>query len=125
MIATFKSTLEEAKGADLLLHVVDASHPEYRSQYDTVNQLINDLDMNQIPQAVIFNKKDQCGDSDDKPLSASPSIFVSSRDEEDKLKVKALLIDQVKSTLSFYEEIVPSTNADRLYFLKRIHSLKK
>ena len=48
--------------------------------------MINDLDMNQIPQAVIlFNKKDQCGDSDDKPLSASPSIFVSSRDEEDKL----------------------------------------
>lgn len=122
LIAAFKSTLEEAKGADLLLHVVDSSHPEYRSQYDTVNQLINDLDMNQIPQAVIFNKKDQCGDSDDKPLSASPSIFVSSRDEEDKLKVKSFLIDQVKSTLSFYEEIVPSTNADRLYFLKQ-HTL--
>lgn len=122
LIAAFKSTLEEAKGADLLLHVVDASHPEYRSQYDTVNQLINDLDMNQIPQEVIFNKKDQCGDSDDKPLSASPSIFVSSRDEEDKLKVKALLIDQVKSTLSFYEEIVPSTNADRLYFLKATYT---
>lgn len=122
LIAAFKSTLEEAKGADLLLHVVDSSHPEYRSQYDIVNQLINDLDMNQIPQAVIFNKKDQCGDSDDKPLSASPSIFVSSRDEEDKLKVKSFLIDQVKSTLSFYEEIVPSTNADRLYFLKQ-HTL--
>ncbi|WP_180541854.1 GTPase HflX [Staphylococcus haemolyticus] len=122
LIAAFKSTLEEAKGADLLLHVVDASHPEYRSQYDTVNQLINDLDMNQIPQAVIFNKKDQCGDSDDKPLPASTSIFVSSRDEEDKLKVKAFLIDQVKSTPSFYEEIVPSTNADRLYFLKQ-HTL--
>ncbi|MWF64701.1 GTPase HflX [Staphylococcus haemolyticus] len=122
LIAAFKSTLEEAKGADLLLHVVDASHPEYRSQYDTVNQLINDLDMNQIPQAVIFNKKDQCSVSDDKPLSASPSIFVSSRNEEDKSKVKAFLIDQVKSTLSFYEEIVPSTNADRLYFLKQ-HTL--
>ncbi|WP_085060402.1 GTPase HflX [Staphylococcus haemolyticus] len=122
LIAAFKSTLEEAKGADLLLHVVDSSHPEYRSQYDIVNQLINDLDMNQIPQAVIFNKKDQCGDSDDKPLSASPSIFVSSRDEEDKLKVKSFLIDQVKSTLSFYEEIVPSTNAYRLYFLKQ-HTL--
>ncbi|MCE4964754.1 GTPase HflX [Staphylococcus haemolyticus] len=122
LIAAFESTLEEAKGADLLLHVVDASHPEYRSQYDTVNQLINDLDMNQIPQAVIFNKKDQCSVSDDKPLSASPSIFVSSRNEEDKSKVKAFLIDQVKSTLSFYEEIVPSTNADRLYFLKQ-HTL--
>ena len=57
LVAAFKSTLEEAKGADLLLHVVDASHPEYRSQYDTVNQLIKQLDMNQIPQSVIFNKR--------------------------------------------------------------------
>ena len=57
LVAAFKSTLEEAKDADLLLHVVDASHPEHRTQYDTVNQIIDDLNMDQIPQAVIFNKK--------------------------------------------------------------------
>src|SRR5699024_10259637 len=44
LIAAFKSTLEEAKGADLLLHVVDSSHPEYRVQYDTVNRIVDDLD---------------------------------------------------------------------------------
>ncbi|PWG67891.1 GTPase HflX, partial [Enterobacter mori] len=49
LIAAFKSTLEEAKSADLLLHVVDSSHPEYRAQYDTVNQIIKDLDMGHIP----------------------------------------------------------------------------
>ena len=48
--------LEEAKGADLLLHVVDSSHPEYRVQYDTVNRIVDDLDMGHIPQAIIFNK---------------------------------------------------------------------
>lgn len=57
LVAAFKSTLEEAKSADLLLHVVDASHPEYRAQYDTVNQLVKDLDMDDLPQAIIFNKK--------------------------------------------------------------------
>ena len=56
LVAAFKSTLEEAKDADLLLHVVDASHPEHRTQYDTVNQIIDDLNMDQIPQAVIFKK---------------------------------------------------------------------
>ncbi|MBH4864167.1 GTPase HflX, partial [Staphylococcus aureus] len=56
LIAAFKSTLEEAKGADLLVHVVDSSHPEYRTQYDTVNDLIKQLDMNHISQIVIFNK---------------------------------------------------------------------
>ncbi|MGO3726657.1 GTPase HflX, partial [Staphylococcus carnosus] len=58
LIAAFKSTLEEARDADLLLHVVDASNEDYRTQFDTVNRIIGDLDMDKIPQAVIFNKKD-------------------------------------------------------------------
>ena len=122
LVAAFKSTLEEAKGADLLLHVVDASHPEYRSQYDTVNQLINDLDMDQIPQAVIFNKKDLCGEDTEVPVSKSPHVFVSSRNENDKEKVKSLMIDEIKRNLEYYEETVDSVNADRLYFLKQ-HTL--
>ena len=122
LVAAFKSTLEEAKSADLLLHVVDASHLEYRAQYDTVNQLVKDLDMDDIPQAVIFNKKDQCSKEIDAPVSDYPSVFVSSRNDEDKLKVKQLLFDQIKETLSYYKETIPSVDADRLYFLKQ-HTL--
>lgn len=122
LIAAFKSTLEEAKGADLLLHVVDASHPEYRTQYDTVNQLINDLDMDHIPQAIIFNKKDLCEKGSDAPVSESPYVFVSSRNDEDKSKVKNLMIDQIKCNLNNYEETIDSTDANRLYFLKQ-HTL--
>lgn len=120
LIAAFKSTLEEAKNADLLLHVVDSSHPEYRAQYDTVNQIVNDLDMGHIPQAIIFNKKDLHDGS--LPATNKPHVFVSSKDEEDKEKVKALLFNQIKQVLTYYEESVPSTNANRLYFLKQ-HTL--
>ncbi|PNZ69871.1 GTPase HflX [Staphylococcus croceilyticus] len=122
LIAAFKSTLEEAKGADLLLHVVDASHPEHRAQFDTVNQLVKDLDMDQIPQAVIFNKKDQYNNDEDAPVAAAPSVFVSSRAEDDKAKVKQLLIQQIKASLTHYNETVPAADADRLYFLKQ-HTL--
>lgn len=122
LVAAFKSTLEEAKSADLLLHVVDASHPEYRAQYDTVNQLVKDLDMDDLPQAIIFNKKDQYSEETDVPVSGHPSVFVSSRNSEDKLKVKQLLFDQIKATLSYYVETVSSEDADRLYFLKQ-HTL--
>lgn len=122
LVAAFKSTLEEAKSADLLLHVVDASHPEYRAQYDTVNQLVKDLDMDDLPQAIIFNKKDQCSEETDVLVSGHPSVFVSSRNSEDKLKVKQLLFDQIKATLSYYVETVSSEDADRLYFLKQ-HTL--
>ncbi|SUM77859.1 GTPase [Staphylococcus saprophyticus] len=120
LIAAFKSTLEEAKNADLLLHVVDSSHPEYRAQYDTVNQIVNDLDMGQIPQAIIFNKKDLHDGS--LPATNKPHVFVSSKDEKDIEKVKSLLFNQIKQVLTYYEESVPSANAERLYFLKQ-HTL--
>lgn len=120
LIAAFKSTLEEAKNADLLLHVVDSSHPEYRAQYDTVNQIVNDLDMGQIPQAIIFNKIDLHDGS--LPATNKPHVFVSSKDEKDIEKVKSLLFNQIKQVLTYYEESVPSANADRLYFLKQ-HTL--
>lgn len=119
LVAAFKSTLEEAKDANLLLHVVDASHPEHRTQYDTVNQIINDLNMDQIPQAVIFNKKDLCTEAQVSPVAKSPYVFVSSRDENDKDKVKNLMIDEIKRHLNYYEETVDSVNANRLYFLKQ------
>ena len=58
----------------------------------------------------------------DLPVSEQPYVFVSSRDESDKDKVKNLLINQIKHSLTYYEETVPSSDADRLYFLKNIHS---
>lgn len=117
LIASFKSTLEEAKNADLLLHVVDSSHPEYRAQYDTVNEIIGDLEMGQIPQAIIFNKKDLHEGT--LPATNKPHVFVSSREQEDVEKVKELLYNEVKKVLTYYEEYVPSSDANRLYFLKQ------
>ncbi|HDE7989048.1 TPA: GTPase HflX [Staphylococcus aureus] len=122
LIAAFKSTLEEAKGADLLVHVVDSSHPEYRTQYDTVNDLIKQLDMSHISQIVIFNKKDLCDHASNRPASDLPNVFVSSKHDGDKLLVKTLFIDEIKRQLTYYDEAIATNNADRLYFLKQ-HTL--
>ena len=117
LIAAFKSTLEE----DLLVHVVDSSHPEYRTQYDTVNDLIKQLDMSHISQIVIFNKKDLCDHASNCPASDLPNVFVSSKNDGDKLLVKTLFIDEIKRQLN-YDETIATNNADRLYFLKQ-HTL--
>jgi len=122
LVATFKSTLEEAKNADILLHIVDASHPEFRSQYETVNQLIQELDMDQIPQVVLFNKRDLCPSTMALPMSSSLFEFVSTQHHSDITKVKALLIKQIKESLTYYSETVASSNAQRIYFLKQ-HTL--
>ena len=54
----FKATLEELAYADLILHVIDASNPEWREQADVVESLIRQLGAEQTPRVEVFNKSD-------------------------------------------------------------------
>ena len=58
LVESFKSTLDEVREADLLLHVVDISHPNFEEQIDTVNQTIADIGAHDKPVIMIFNKID-------------------------------------------------------------------
>ncbi len=58
LVDSFKSTLDEVREADLLLHVVDVSHPDFEEQIEVVNQTLKDLDCAQTPMIVVFNKID-------------------------------------------------------------------
>ena len=59
MIAAFRATLEELRSADLLLHVVDMSHPHFEEQMATVEGLLKELEIDQTPVLIVFNKQDQ------------------------------------------------------------------
>ena len=60
LIEAFKSTLEEVADADLIVHVVDGSHPDPFSQIDAVNDVLSDIDgVETIPTIVAFNKADR------------------------------------------------------------------
>ena len=58
LVASFRATLEEAREADLLLHVIDASHPMWEEQRDVVNGVLGELELEQQPQLLVFNKVD-------------------------------------------------------------------
>lgn len=58
LVESFKSTLDEVREADLLIHVVDISHPNFEEQYDVVNQTIADICSEPKPTIVVFNKID-------------------------------------------------------------------
>jgi GTP-binding protein HflX len=59
LVESFKSTLDEVREADLLLHVVDISHPGFEEHYNTVVETIAELGGAEKPVLVIFNKIDQ------------------------------------------------------------------
>jgi len=58
LVESFKSTLDEVREADVLLHVVDISHPSFEDHYNTVNKIMAEIDSNDKPTIVVFNKID-------------------------------------------------------------------
>lgn len=59
LIESFKSTLDEVRMADLLLHVIDVSHEEFENQFEVVEKTIEEIGASSIPQVWVFNKIDQ------------------------------------------------------------------
>ncbi len=68
LVASFRATLEEAGRSDLLLHICDASHPEWEDHLDTVHQVLGELGLGERPSVIVFNKLDAVED---------PSAFAS------------------------------------------------
>jgi GTP-binding protein HflX len=59
LVESFKSTLDEVREADLLLHVVDITHPQFEDQYNTVKETLQEIGAGDKPVLIIFNKIDQ------------------------------------------------------------------
>ncbi|UCZ51636.1 GTPase HflX [Bacillus shivajii] len=87
LIAAFRSTLEEVKEADLILHVVDASNEDFPNHEKTVNQLLSELEADKLPILTVYNKRDALT-GDFIPYTEGPSILMSAYHEKDLFKLK-------------------------------------
>ncbi|MDD4489160.1 MAG: GTPase HflX [Paludibacter sp.] len=119
LIESFKSTLDEVREADLLLHVVDISHPNFEEQLEIVNQTLKEIDPKEKPSILIFNKMDAFSyvpkDEDDllpvqkenislEELKATwisklheNCIFISAKEKINIDNLKTLLYEKVKA----------------------------
>lgn len=117
LIAAFRSTLEEVKEADLLLHVVDMSNPDYFHHEETVNKLLEDLGMKEIPQLTVYNKRD-LKHRDFVPTAKTPTIFVSAFDKEDLFLLKKKIEYVIMEMMVPYQVEVPASEGKLLSQLK-------
>jgi len=99
LVASFKSTLDEALEAGLLAHVVDASDPGFERQLEVTHEVLADIGASEIPRMIIFNKMDRVGDSKSEAASTEgllerwPDSFVmSARRPKDVAKLRERLI---------------------------------
>jgi GTP-binding protein HflX len=88
LVASFRATLEETRDADLLLHVVDASHPLWEEQRLVVDEVLMDLGLHEQPVLLVFNKTDLLGEAEllamqERVLSLVPNaIFVNTTHDD-------------------------------------------
>lgn len=117
LIAAFRSTLEEVREADLLLHVVDMANPDYFQHEKTVQKLLKDLETDHIQQLTVYNKRD-IKHPDFVPVAKTKFISISAFDEDDLLQLKTMIEGLVLDMMEFYHVEVPSTEGKLLSRLK-------
>lgn len=100
LVEAFKSTLEEALRADLLLHVVDASHPEAEAQILAVDRVLGEIGADDVPRLLVFNKID-AADRDE--LRGLQNLF------PDALAVSAVTGKGVEALLQRVGERLPQS----------------
>lgn len=104
LVHAFKSTLEESKGVDLLLHVVDSSQEFVGQQEETVMNLIDELEMEEILIVTVYNKKDLM--HPDFQPKLHPNIVISALNPEDIERLKEFLWQEIKKMLVPYQVTV-------------------
>ena len=119
LVESFKSTLDEVREADLLVHVVDISHPNFEEQYEVVQQTIADICKEDKPTIVIFNKIDNFTyvpkeEDDLTPIQrenlsledlektwmsrlGDDCIFISAKNKNNIDALRALMYDRIKA----------------------------
>jgi GTP-binding protein HflX len=118
LVESFKSTLDEVREADLLIHVVDISHPAFEDQIEAVNNTLNDISKEEKPMIIVFNKIDAFAhvekEADDlTPVSKENTsleeleqtwmaklhengVFISAKDKDNIESLKSIIYQRVK-----------------------------
>jgi GTP-binding protein HflX len=124
LVAAFRSTLEEVKEADLILHVVDSSNPDYFNHEETVYELLDELKVTGIPIITVYNKQDIVHPNF-VPSSKTESIMISAFREADLMRLRQKIEETVVKLMKPYYALIPSYEGKLLAQLKSETILRK
>jgi len=118
LMESFKSTLDEVREADLLIHVLDISHPNFEDHFNVVNETLNEIDKTEKPTIILFNKIDayQAPKNDDlvedfveittleslkkswmSKMNKTKCVFISAQEKENVEELKSVLYEEVNA----------------------------
>src|SRR5262249_45442717 len=130
LIEAFKATLEEVQEADLLMHVLDISHPDHHKFYDSVNVVLEQLKVREKPVIMVLNKIDKLEDQRrvEQVKKEHPFCIGVSALTGENIQMLLLLVEEVLSQAAVEIDIVlPSGRMDLVnvaYAQGRVHEVK-
>ena len=109
LVASFRSTLDEARNAALLLYVVDASDPTFRDEYEVTRTVLREIEADQAPSLLLLNKIDRVDEAQREALRNEfpDAIQLSALDKDDVARLRETIIEHVTRELSEAELFVP------------------
>ena len=117
LVASFHSTLEEAKEANVLLHVIDASREDWEDQYDVVMGVLSELGLAKASKVLVFNKVDLITHAEEEMLrrrirtiEPTPAVFVSARAESTLIALRETLGARIRAKLVEVVAHIPVSN---------------
>jgi GTP-binding protein HflX len=125
LVASFKSTLDEVRDADLLIHVVDISHCEYAQQMRTADDLLREMGVNDIDIIIAFNKIDALPDIEilDRALNTYPSaIGISCKTEAGIEELREKIVYYYEKNLAPYRLELEHSQANLIQAIRK-HAL--
>lgn len=126
LIEAFKSTLEEAKYADILLHVVDASNPRMDQQMHVVYETLRELEASDKPVITAFNKKDRFeGEYAPRDFQAERTAFISAKTGEGVEELLSCVEDVLREQKVEIEQIYPYSDAGKIQLIRKYGELEK
>jgi GTP-binding protein HflX len=120
LVASFKSTLDEALEASHLLHIVDAADPSWESQLEVTHDVLAEIGAGDVPSTLVMNKIDLLAPEDVDRLGAQlpDAWLVSARSQTDVVRVRASIIEIFEASYEEGEIVVPY---DRQGVLSEMH----
>ena len=109
LVASFKSTLDEALHASLLLYVVDSSDPSFRSQLQVTQSVLGEVGVGDAPFLLVLNKRDNVSEEDQAKLQAEfpEAIQISTRSPEDLKRLREKVLSYFESDMVDVDLFIP------------------
>ena len=117
LVSSFKSTLEESKNVDLLVHVIDASDPNHEEHEKTVLDIMKELDMLEIPRLTLYNKADKLVDF---TPTQTPYSLISAKSENSRARIQEILVEKLTELFVPFNLHLPFAKSYRIHDLEKI-----